>query len=42
MTQLNVSMVQPVKGETVDTVSCLLRVHVTRFDTWRSDIGASP
>ena len=26
-------MVQPVKAATVDTVACLPRAHVTRFDT---------
>ena len=33
MTQLSVGTVQPVKLVTVDTVSCLPRAHVTRFDT---------
>ena len=33
MTPLSVGTVQPVKTVTVDTVSCLPRAHVTRFDT---------
>ena len=33
MTQSSVRMVQPVKAAIVDTVTCLFRAHVTRFDT---------
>ena len=42
MTQLSARMVQPSKAATVDTVACLPRAHVTRFDTGENDIGVSP